>query len=273
MANFIKPLFTNLINYWYKEADKILDITKERQQIQADKIELNIKRLEDNYHIVLFEIFTEESEMTEISIKNMIEKYKEPLLEPINNMVDYYYDIKMGTSIENPINRLRGDELERFYIYFIAEILCSDYSTEKYNSHSQEELTFVIQKCQNKPKNTDIQNLTEIEIDKRANKRIRPNSMNEIDITDYTLRKKFDETYQKEINDKNLKILHNMSKKFNENIKKINKLKQIRSNKSIITHKTHDMLVSEIKSTTGKRKRSGSGGKKKSRKTKKNKKM
>lgn len=283
MSNFIQKFVNNFVNNqisnWYAEADKILNFTVQKQGKKHREIEDDFLRLEDDFHNSLLPIFigddnSEKSyEIEKESIETMI-KENEIILLPINNMVNYYYSVKLGGR-PNPIELLKGDELTLFYIYYIVDILCSNYTTDKYNKHNEAELNLRIKQCIPRDTTNDmkIKDLTALEIEKIANKRQKPNpTYRTFDRKTHTLRS-LDMLTSEEMKKKYDDSLIEIKKKSEEFNAKIANLNKLRSNKSIITHKTHDMLLSEIKSTTGKRKRSGSGGKKKARKTKKNKKM
>lgn len=276
MSNFITKFIIQKIQNWYKEADKQLNITLDKQTFTAKEIETDIKRLENDYHEGLLDIFIEEGYgIDKENIKNMIEKNK-IILEPIKNMVNYYYGTVLGRINDNPIMSNDNDELNRFYIYYIVDILCSDFSTEKYQTHTEDELNFIIEKCPKHITKNDmkIQNLKVEEINEMSKKKQKPNpTYGTYEQTHFTARSVArSEEEQKQINHENLNILLEMSKKFNNNTKKIENLKKLKNRKSDIKQKDKDRLLSEILTSTGKRKRSN-GGKKKSRKTKKNKKM
>ena len=176
-----KSFITNLLNTWYNALDKILSIRTENYKTEQIEIETRIKTMEENFHEVLINVFIDKGGMAADDMDELIQN-NIGLLEPIKIMVTYYYDIKLGRPSDSPIIELNKqndtDGLKRFYIYFMVEILCSDYSTEKYETHSEDELTFEINKCKNEDSIDDnrVANLTATEINEKAESKSVPNA-------------------------------------------------------------------------------------------------
>lgn len=176
-----KIFITRWLNTLYNELDKILNIRTEKYKTEQIEIETRIKTMEEKFHEVLIKVFIDKGGMTADDMNELIQD-NIGLLVPVNIMVTYYYDKKLGRPNDSPIIELTQkndtDGLKRFYIYFMVEILCSDYTTTKYETHSEDELTFEINKCKNQHSEGDIKvaNLTAKEINEKAESKSVPNA-------------------------------------------------------------------------------------------------